>query len=62
MSKTLVDIDADLLKQAQHILGVSTKKAAVNAALREVVRRDAAARFLELASAGIFRTTNQLEV
>lgn len=62
MSKTLVDIDDALLREAQRILGVRTKKDAVNGALRELVRRDAAARFLELASAGIFdTTTNQLE-
>lgn len=52
MSKTLVDIDDDLLERVRDILGVSTKKAAVNSALRELVRRDAAARFLELARAG----------
>jgi Arc/MetJ family transcription regulator len=59
MAKTLVDIDDDLLNQAQRILSARTKRATVNGALRELVRRDAAARFLELASAGVFATTNQ---
>jgi Arc/MetJ family transcription regulator len=54
MSKTLVDLDEDLLTQAQHILGTVTKKATVNGALREVVRRAAAVRFLDQASAGVF--------
>src|SRR5262249_17982047 len=54
MAKTLIDIDDELLRQAQRILGASTKKATVNAALREVVRRDAAARFLESARGGVF--------
>ena len=58
MSKTLVDIDDELLRSVRQILGVSTKKDAVNGALRELVRRDAAARFLEMAGAGIFDTTN----
>jgi Arc/MetJ family transcription regulator len=61
MAKTLIDIDDNLLRAAQHILGVHTKKDAVNGALREVVRQDAAARFLELASSGVFATTNQPE-
>jgi Arc/MetJ family transcription regulator len=54
MSKTLIDIDPDLLEQAQRILGVGTKKAAVNGALREVVRREAVVRFLERARDGVF--------
>jgi Arc/MetJ family transcription regulator len=52
MPKTLIDIDEDLLAQARQILG--TKKDSVNAALREIVRRDAAARFLDLARNGAF--------
>ncbi len=54
MSKTLVDLDEDLLTQAQHILGTDTKKATVNGALRELVRREAAVRFLERAQGGVF--------
>jgi Arc/MetJ family transcription regulator len=54
MSKTLVDIDDDLLTQAQRILGTATKKATVNAALREVVRRWAAQELSALARSGVF--------
>jgi hypothetical protein len=51
-----LDIDDELLRQAQRILGAVTKKETVNRALREVVRRDAAARFLTQASGGVFGT------
>jgi Arc/MetJ family transcription regulator len=54
MGKTLVDIDLELLEQARRILGTGTKKATVNSALREVVRRWAAVEFGELARSGVF--------
>jgi len=54
MAKTLIDIDPELLSQAQQILGTGTKKATVNTALREVVRRWAAAEFGELPRSGVF--------
>ena len=54
MVKTLIDVDEELLRQAQRILGTDTKKNTVNQALREVVRREAAARFLDSARAGVF--------
>ena len=41
MPKTLIDVDDRLLREAQCILGVATKKDAVNGALRELARRDA---------------------
>ena len=54
MTKTLVDIDDDLLEAAREVLGTSTKKDTVNAALREVLaaqeRRAAAAALLEWTS------------
>jgi len=37
MTKTLVDIDDALLEAAREVLGTSTKKDTVNAALREVL-------------------------
>jgi len=47
MAKTLIDIDDALLDAAREVLGTSTKKDTVNAALREVLagqdRRRAAA-------------------
>src|SRR5438132_12838143 len=54
VSKTLIDIDDDLLAQSQEILGTKTKKDTVNAALREVVRLKAVEEFIELARAGAF--------
>lgn len=48
MSVTAVDIDDVALDQARVILGTRTKKETVNAALREVVRRQAAADLVEL--------------
>jgi Arc/MetJ family transcription regulator len=37
VAKTLVDIDDNLLEAAREVLGTSTKKDTVNAALREVL-------------------------
>jgi Arc/MetJ family transcription regulator len=54
MPKTLIDIDGDLLAEAQQILGTTTKKATVNQALREIVRHEAAVRFLARARDGVF--------
>ncbi len=54
MSKTLIDIDNELLDRARQILGTATKVATVNGALREVVRRWAAVEFGELARTGVF--------
>ncbi len=39
MAKTVIDIDEDLLDSAREILGTTTKKDTVNAALREVADR-----------------------
>lgn len=54
MAKTLIDIEPELLAQAQQILGARTKKQTVNMALREIVRRWAAQEFSELARSGVF--------
>lgn len=48
MSMTAVDIDDTALEQARTILGTRTKKETINAALREVVRRRAAAELVDL--------------
>jgi Arc/MetJ family transcription regulator len=48
MSMTAVDIDDAVLDRARAILGTKTKKDTINAALREVVRRRAAAELVEL--------------
>ena len=55
MTKTLIDVDNELLRKAQQILGTETKKDTVNSALREVVRRDAATRFVAMARGGLFQ-------
>jgi Uncharacterized protein conserved in bacteria (DUF2191). len=56
MPKTLIDIDPELLEQAQQVLGTATKKATVNTALHEVVRRWAVVELSELARAGVFNS------
>jgi Arc/MetJ family transcription regulator len=38
MAKTSVDVDADIVRQAAAILGTTTLRATIDAALREVVR------------------------
>jgi Arc/MetJ family transcription regulator len=48
MAMTAVDIDDQVLDRARAILGTRTKKDTINAALREVVRRQAAADLVEL--------------
>ncbi len=54
MTKTLIDLDDELLAQARQILGTDTKKATVHVALREIVRRWAAMEFGYLARSGVF--------
>ncbi|GIH28368.1 hypothetical protein Aph01nite_66780 [Acrocarpospora phusangensis] len=56
MTKTLIDLDDEALAEAAKLLGTSSKKDTVNAALREIVdrRRRAAAiaRMREMATQG----------
>jgi Arc/MetJ family transcription regulator len=61
VAKTLIDLDEDLLLTAQRILGATTKKETVNGALRELVRREAATRFVALARTGVFTASTDLE-
>lgn len=49
--RTNIDIDDGLLADAAAVAGTTTKKAAVETALRELVRRHRVARFLELLGA-----------
>ena len=53
MTKTLIDIDDVLLERAMELTGASTKKAAVNAALAQVVRRSEALGYIDLIRTGI---------
>lgn len=46
--RTNIDIDDDLLAEAQRIAGTSTKKDTVHVALRELVRRKARRSVLDL--------------
>jgi Arc/MetJ family transcription regulator len=46
--RTNIDIDDELLEKAAKALGTKTKKATVEAALEQVIRRHAQSRVLEL--------------
>jgi Arc/MetJ family transcription regulator len=54
MGKTLIDIDEELLAQARLVLGTDTKRATVNLALHNLVRRWAVVEFAALARGGLF--------
>jgi len=53
VTKTLIDIDDALLAKAMELTGAATKKAAVNEALAQVVRRGAAHGYVDLIQSGI---------
>ncbi|MFI7700162.1 type II toxin-antitoxin system VapB family antitoxin [Nonomuraea sp. NPDC049480] len=56
MAKTVIDLDDDALAEAARLLGTTSKKDTVNAALREIVdrrrRAAAVARMREMVAAG----------
>ncbi|MFT4029298.1 MAG: type II toxin-antitoxin system VapB family antitoxin [Protaetiibacter sp.] len=52
MGKTLIDLDDDLLRRAQTLSGIPTKKGVVTAALEHLVRRLALDRYTEFAVSG----------
>jgi Arc/MetJ family transcription regulator len=54
VTKTLVDIDTELLAQSQQILATTTKKETVNTALREIVRLAAVKELSQLGQDGIY--------
>lgn len=54
MTRTLIDTDDDLLARARAILGTTTKKDTVNAALAQVVALAARRQFLDDARDGAF--------
>ncbi|GAA0995601.1 hypothetical protein GCM10009555_089940 [Acrocarpospora macrocephala] len=58
MSRTVIDLDDDLVAEVAKALGTSTKKETVNSALREVLenrrRALALARLREVAAEGAF--------
>lgn len=52
MSRTILDLDDELLEQAAEILGTTTKKATVNAALKAVVDREKRREFADWLKSG----------
>ena len=52
MSRTILDVDDDLLAEAAEILGTGTKKATVNAALQEVVNWEKRREFADWLKSG----------
>lgn len=54
MAKTTVDINNEHLSKAQEVLGTSTIKETVDAALMRVIAESARSEFVELAASGAF--------
>lgn len=53
MTKTLIDIDDELLARVMELTGATTKKAAVNAALAQAARRGEALGYVDLLRGGL---------
>lgn len=62
MSKTLVEIDDELMARAMAAAGESTKKATINRALIEMVRRRGLEEYTELLRSGATADLNDPEV
>jgi len=54
MAMTAVDVDDESLDRAREILGTKTKKDTINAALREVIRSQAAVDLIHLLESDVF--------
>jgi Arc/MetJ family transcription regulator len=52
MSRTILDVDDELLAEAAKIFGTNTKKATVNAALQAAVNREKRREFADWLKAG----------
>lgn len=52
MSRTILDVDDELLSEAAKIFGTTTKKATVNAALQAAVNREKRREFSDWLKAG----------
>ncbi len=61
MTRTLVDVDPDLLAAASEVLGTRTKKDTVTAALRAAVAADAHRREIQKLRAGVWADPNALQ-
>ena len=62
MAKTTVDLDGDRLAKAQRILGTSTIRETVDAALEQVIAEAARAEFVTLAASGVFAELLEPEI
>ncbi|OJU38975.1 MAG: hypothetical protein BGN97_12420 [Microbacterium sp. 69-10] len=62
MTKTLIDIDDALLEQAMRLTGAPTKKAVVNDALGQVVRRYEALGYVDLLRGGVDAELDDVKV
>jgi len=54
VTKTLIDLDDDVLQRALELSGETTKKAVVRLALEEFVQRRARNRYLDVLASGSF--------
>ena len=61
MSRTLVDVDPDLLTAASEVLGTRTKKDTVTAALRAAVAAAAQRRELDMIRIGAWADADALD-
>jgi Arc/MetJ family transcription regulator len=61
VSRTLVDVDPDLLSAASEVLGTRTKKDTVTAALRAAVAAAAQRRELEMIRTGAWADPDNLD-
>jgi Arc/MetJ family transcription regulator len=61
MSRTLVDVDPDLLTAASEVLGTRTKKDTVTAALRAAVAAAAQRRELDMIRTGAWADPENLD-
>jgi Arc/MetJ family transcription regulator len=61
MTRTLVDVDPDLLAAAGEVLGTRTKKDTVTAALRAAIAAAAQRRELEMLHSGAWADPEALE-
>lgn len=62
MTKTLIDVDDELLLRAQEALGASTKKETVNLALAEAIAAVARRREIERLDTGVYADLGDCEV
>lgn len=62
MSRTVIDLDDDLVAQAAEMLGTTGKHATVNGVLEEFVAAGKRRRFMDLLDEGVFDDLGDQEV